>query len=386
MTLLLATLLQSAVQVDTAFPGGNAVVEAVEGDEIRLRPDLRDTAGDWFYWHVRVRGAGGRTLTFRFSKGNPVGVLGPAVSLDGGATWAWAGKEAVDGPSSFRYAVPAGADDVRFCMSIPYLEKDLRAFLERHRGSPFLKSETLCTSKKGRPIERLRAGRVDAEPLHRVLLTARHHACEMIASYVLEGILEQVLADDDDGRRLRETVEFCAIPFMDKDGVEDGDQGKNRTPRDHNRDYDGESVHPSTRALRDWAPGWADGKLKAAIDLHCPTLRGRYNETIYFVGSSDEAGWKTIESFSATLEAIQSGPLKYRAKDNLPFGQGWNTAANFRQGLSFKGWAKDLPGVRLASTLEISYANANGTIVTGDAARAFGRDMARALRRFLDGL
>ena len=383
MTLLLAALLQNGLQIDTAFPGGNAIVEAVDGDEIRLRQDLRDTAGDWFYWQFRVRGAAGRTLTFRFTKGNVIGVLGPAVSLDGGATWAWLGKEAVDG-TSFRYAFPPGSGEVRFCVSIPYLEKDLRAFLDRHRGGAFLKEETLCASKKGRPVERLRAGRLDGTPAHRVLLTARHHACEMIASYVLEGVLEQVLADDEDGRRLRETTEICAIPFVDKDGVEDGDPGKNRRPRDHNRDYDGESLHPSTRALRDWVPGWADGKLRAAIDLHCPTLRGKHNETIYFVGDSDEAGWTTLESFSQTLEKIQTGPLPYRAKDNLPFGQGWNTAQNYKQGLSFKGWAKGLPGVRLATTLEISYANAIGVAVTADYARAFGRDLARTLRRFLD--
>ena len=383
MTLLLAAFLQTGLEIDTAFPGGNAVVEAVDGDEIRLRQDLRDTAGDWFYWHVRVRGAAGRALTFRFTKGNVIGVLGPAVSLDGGATWSWLGREAVDG-QAFRYAVPAGAQEVRFCVSIPYLEKDLRAFLDRHRGSPFLKEETLCASKKGRPIERLRAGRLDGAAPHRVLLTARHHACEMIASYVLEGILEQVLAGDEDGRRLRETTEICAIPFMDKDGVEDGDPGKNRRPRDHNRDYDGESIHPSTRALREWAPGWADGRLRAAIDLHCPTLRGKYNETIYFVGGDDTDGWATLEGFSKTLEALQSGPLPYRAKDNLPFGQGWNTAKNFRQGMSFKRWAQDLPGVRLSTTLEISYANANGVAVTADGARAFGRDMARALSRWLN--
>jgi hypothetical protein len=52
--------------------------------------------------------------------------------------------------------------------------------------------------------------------------------------------------------------------------------------------------------------------------------------------------------------------------------------------MSFKRWAEDLPGISLSSTIEISYANANGTTVTAEGARRFGRDLARAIRRFLE--
>lgn len=362
--------------VDAAFPGGNIVVDKVEGDEVALHQDLRDTEGDWFYWHFRVQGAAGRTLRFRFTKGNVIGVLGPAVSVDGGESWAWLGKAAVEG-ASFRYAFAPEAKDVRFCVSIPYLEKDLVRFLGRH---PDLKVETLCESRKGRKIERLHAGRGAT----RVLLTARHHACEMIANYVLEGVLETVLSDGDDGRWFRANAEVLAIPFVDKDGVEDGDQGKNRKPRDHNRDYDGESVHPATRALREFVPKWSDGKLRLALDMHCPTLRGDHNETIYFVGSEDQKNWARVQRLSELLESVQEGPLPFRAKENIPFGTAWNTEKNFAKGMSFARWAATLPGIHAASTIEISYANANGKEVNAASARALGRDLARAMRRFLE--
>ena len=45
------------------------------------------------------------------------------------------------------------------------------------------------------------------------------------------------------------------VPFVDKDGVEEGDQGKNRAPRDHNRDYAGASMYPETGALRELGEG-----------------------------------------------------------------------------------------------------------------------------------
>ena len=111
-----------------------------------------------------------------------------------------------------------------------------------------MRAEVLCTTAKGREAERLRFGRLDGAPAQRVLLTARHHACESLASYALEGLIAEALGPSDEARRMRESVEFAAIPFVDKDGVEDGDQGKNRKPRDHNRDYDGESVHATSRS------------------------------------------------------------------------------------------------------------------------------------------
>lgn len=371
---MIALALLLLQEVDAAFPGGNIVVDRAAGDDVFLHQDVRDTEGDWFYWYFRVRGAAGRTLRFRFTKGNVIGVLGPAVSLDDGETWSWLGKAAVEG-ASFRYTFGPEAKEVRFCVSIPYLEKDLTRFLGGHPG---IKVETLCESKKGRKIERLHAG----SGRTRVLLTARHHACEMIASYSLEGILEIVDSDTPDGRWFRENAEVLAVPFVDKDGVEDGDQGKNRRPRDHNRDYDGESVHPATRALREFVPKWSDGKLRFALDMHCPTLRGEHNETVYFVGSQDAVQWARIGRLSEHLEAL--GPLAYRAKDNLPFGTAWNTEKNFAKGMSFARWAATLPGIHAASTIEISYANANGKEVNAESARALGRDLARAIRRFLE--
>ncbi len=200
----------------------------------------------------------------------------------------------------------------------------------------------------------------------------------------MEGVLETVLADNDDGYWFRRNVEILAIPFMDKDGVEEGDQGKNRIPRDHNRDYIGQSVHASVAALRTFVPNWSNGRLAAAFDLHCPYISGPHNEVIYIVGSADESMWRQQQEFGRLLETIQSGPLVYRASDNLPFGQAWNTDDNVGANKSCSRWASDLEGIRLVASFEIPYANAGGRPVTAEGARAFGRSLARALRSYLE--
>jgi hypothetical protein len=369
--------------VDANYPGGNVVVERIEGDVVHLRPDLRDTEGWWFYWSFRVRGAEGRTLTFRFSGPNPIGVRGPAVSTDRGRTWSWLGAEGVQ-DASFKYAFPAGVEEVRFSFGIPYQEQNLKEFLAQYKGSPHVAVRELCKSEHGRSVERLHVGRLDGDVQYRVLVTARHHACEAMADYVMEGLLESALADSDDGYWFRRNVEVLAVPFMDKDGVEEGDQGKNRKPRDHNRDYIGKSIHPSVAALRTFVPNWSNGRLKAALDLHCPHIRGPHNEVIYIVGSEDERMWQQQREFGRLVETVQNGPLVYRATDNLPFGKAWNTGGNTGGNMSCGQWAGGLDGIRLAASFEFPYANAGGQAVTVDGARAFGRSLAKALRSYLE--
>ena len=353
----------SSLIVDADYSGGNIIVERIEGDTVHLRPDLRDTKGWWFYWNFRVQGAQGRTLTFAFTGSNPIGVRGPAVSTDGGRSWSWLGAEAVTG-ATFVYPFSEDAGEVRFCLAMPYQEEHLEAFLAAHRDDAGLRVKELCRTTKGRAVERLHVGRLDGDPRFRVLLTARHHACEMMASYVLEGLLAAVLADTDDGYWFGRNVEILAIPFMDKDGVEEGDQGKNRQPRDHNRDYIGPSIYPSVAALRTFVPNWSNGRLVAAFDLHCPYVRGRYNEVIYIVGNADEAIWQEQCRFGRLLENVQQGPLVYRVSDNLPFGKAWNTGQNYAAGMSCGRWASGLDGIRLAASFEIPYANAGGQPVT----------------------
>ena len=362
--------------VDCGFPGGNIVVKGIEGEKVLVRQDLRDTKGWWFYWYFRVRGAAGRTLTFSFDRGPSFAALGPAVSVDGGANWSWLGKQSVTG-NAFRYTFPANAADVRFSMGMPYVRSDLQAFLKPHRRNPHLKVEMHCKTRKGRPVERIRVGRVDGKCKYRVLLTARHHACEMMASYVLEGVIAAFLGGE--GVWLRENVELLAVPLMDTDGVEDGDQGKNRKPHDHNRDYKPKSIYPAVRANREFAGTWSGGRLRVAIDLHCPYIRGGRDHHIFLVGGPSKEHWKRTLEFGQVLKSVQTGPLRYTGKHDVPQGVGWNKTAVGPCGK----WMATLPGVRVAGTIEVPYASASGQPVTAASARLFGRSLARAVGKYL---
>ena len=346
-------LMAAELQVDADFPGGNIRVEKVEGNTVFVRQELRDTPRDWFYWAFRVRGVQGQTLIFRFTGSRAFGPRGPAASHDAGKTWAWL-SDAIDG-ASFRCSFPADSQESRLAFCIPYTTQNLSRFLERHQDNPVLRVTVLCQSKQGRKVEQVSVGRLGGRCRHRVLLTARHHACEAMASYVLEGVVNSVLADDDDGRWFREHVEFCIVPLMDKDGVEAGDQGKLRRPRDHWEDYAEESRYPEVAALKSLAgKKWSDGRLTAAIDVHCPA---RLDRRLYFAGPSRQVIAEQLRAFEDVFNRLPERSVPFRRQDSMPFDTGWNTAKYYGNRQSFMQWAERLPGVQLVATMEVPYAH-----------------------------
>ncbi len=375
--------LPGGAELRAEFAGGNIICEKVKGDHITLRQDRRDTEGWWFWWHFGVRGAAGRTLTFHFADKDVIGTRGPALSNDGGQSWSWLGRQR---PAEFTYTFPGTTAEVRCAFAIPYLEADLRRFLQHHVPSTHLRLGELCRTAAGRTAECLHAGRRADAASYCLLVTARHHACESVANFILEGLLDAILAEDETGAWYRQNVDVRLVPFVDKDGVENGDQGKNRRPRDHNRDYADPSVHATVQALRALVPTWSAGRPLLALDLHCPHISGAWNEHVYFVGQDHPQQWQETTRLAQHLERHRSGPVPYAAADNLPFGKAWNTGANYSAGCSFGRWIQSLPNTRLGAGLEFPYANVKDWTVTPAGVRTFGKDLAQAVRAYCQEL
>lgn len=294
------------VTISTSFPGGNANVERNAGDSVQLAPDLR---GDnpWFYWYFEATAVQPGRVRFVFPekvvgvKNGAIGHQGPAISVDGGKSWKWMGTELVK-DNAFTYDFPKKGDAVRFAVTIPYVKSDLDAFLKQHDENPHLKASILTKSRGGREVELLRIG-TPGPGKEAVLLTARHHASETIASYVLEGMLDEAASDTPEGKDFRKRFVLYAVPFVDKDGVECGDQGKNRKPHDHNRDYGEQSLYPEVQAIKKLH---ADCAFRYALDLHCPMLLLEDHQVLHFVGSKSTPT-SNHANVSVFAERIKSG-------------------------------------------------------------------------------
>lgn len=224
----------------------------------------------WFWWMKHVSGAAGRTLAFPFPGDfdHPhkycVGPKGPAVSFDRGRTWRYLFPAGHEDHNAFSYAFGADEDDALFAFSIPYGLSDW----------PF-PTKTLRLSREGRPVPYLHFGNL-SDPKVRFHFTARHHACETTASFVLEGLTGALLTN----AWVQANAEVYVLPFMDVDGVAKLEQGKGRLPHDHNRDYTPPVLlYPETRAFIDLFQTAEERPVpKYLIDFHDPLAGGSYHD------------------------------------------------------------------------------------------------------------
>ena len=374
-----AAELQLSVRHD--FPGGNVLVQENRGARVQVAPDLRG-GKPWFYWHFEATANQPGRATFAFP-GSLIGVRGPAVSYDSGTTWQWHGTEQVEyGVETIGGAKPGREDrfhydftpehlTARFCVAMPYLQQHLDAFLQRNAGNTKLTPQTLCRSQHGRLVELLQIGTSgpDKTPL---LFTARHHACESMASYLLEGIMQAALDDSRLGVEFRRRHVLYVVPIVDKDGVEAGDQGKWRSPHDHNRDYGNEPLYPEVRAIQELAQ---TQQSRHTIDVHCPALKGDVHEVFYFDGLAlphindnvnELIGWLREER-----PPVTNAPLNFMKP------QKGEVALS---GLPNSHYFATRPGSIFAATLEVPYAQPKAPLDVA-LARAYGEAFVAAWLR-----
>ncbi len=369
-----------AVLLSDRFPGGNIVVVSNAADVVVLAPDLRG-GKPWFYWCFDATPQQPGLVKFVFPGAPRVGVRGPAVSLDGGASWNWLGTETVhfagqpDDPpgaprqDSFAYTFTAAGKRVRFAVGIPYLNTNLQTFLASHAANPHLAQGVLTQTRLGRPVALLQIGK-PGPGVRPMLVTARHHACEAMASYVLEGFLAEALSDSPGALAFRKQHVLYAVPMMDGDGVEAGDQGKGRSPHDHNRDYGQTNIYPEVKAVQALA---RSKQVEFVMDFHCPALRGDVHEVFYFDGIRVPHIERNVDELRGWLDeelpgVFGAGPVNFmkRPPASAPI-----------NGMPCSIYFAGQPGVIFSATLECPYSQTSRRL-DADMARAYGRSLLAA--------
>ncbi len=352
------------MKIHCGFTGGNITVNEIGDDFVRVERDIRDTEGDWFYWAFCVEDAAalaGRTYTFLFPSSARVGRFGAAVSHDL-EHWNWTESGTGD---RFSYTFSPGEERVYFAHHMLYDPARFDAFCERNG----LKKEVFCASVKGRPLPAVRFGTGEEW----ILLTARHHACESTGSYVLEGAAEALI------RSLPRGFSVLAVPFVDYDGVLDGDQGKNRMPHDHNRDYTSRPIYEAVEKLIAFGK---EHDLRGTFDFHSPWHMGEQNDHVFF-SRSTEAMEPFTDSFGEIMkQKTADTQLKYSGKWDVGPNELWNDETSPNS----KNYFSRQKSVQLSVTMETPYfglEDGSGKISEEamlELGRAFGESVAEFFR------
>ena len=362
------------MQIDRNFVSGNVEVIDITGNVATVERELRDTWSerDWFYWAFHVTGAQGETVTFQFPHENRVGYWGAAVSHDL-YSWEWTGGRktwiAEDGTpyEAFTYTFGKDETEAYFCYNMLYTPARLESFCAKNN----LKIEELCISNKGRSVPYVRLG----EGEKKILLVSRHHSCESTGTYVMESVLQSLIDRPIEG------YEVICVPFVDYDGVVEGDQGKHRVPWDHNRDYpqDGtESRYTTCAALRKMAD---ENQIVYAFDFHSPKHLGGINDRVHIPHNYVEDAPR-IERFSKIFQSkLTPDTFAYDPADNWPADIGWNKSTN----PNYTRYTVSKPHNELSVILETPYFGFpdGSDVTTGETMYTFGQCFAEAIRAYM---
>lgn len=352
------------ITLDQDFRGGNLGTYRVDGSTVFVENDLRGCAGDWFYWAFRVRGAAGKTLRFDFGEKKRVGYWGAAVSRDL-RQWFWSGN--AEHLTAFTYTFGEEENEVYFCHDLYYSPERFSDFSKRQA----LQMETFCRTEKGRDLPAVRLG----SGKRYIFLASRHHCCESTGTYLLEGALEAL------NGHLPDPYTVLVLPFVDYDGVMEGDQGKNRPPHDHNRDYIGQPIYSVCREIMRFADSHT---VCAAIDLHSPhhcaltsAGPGPYCDHVFMLRKNPVLRPSQMLFSEYLIRESQSHPeaLQYTGTYDFEYNTLWN-AANLP---TFSAYFSNRPETRLAFCLETTYYGTADNQVTQESLTALGRCLGRSL-------
>jgi murein tripeptide amidase MpaA len=234
-----------SIQINAAFDSGNIRLVAIEGDRIDLEI-AADHLSDFYQWfHFRVSGAKGRTLTFRIlNAGGAAYAFGwPGYK----ARWssdreAWRTTETsyADGVLSFTKAIDT--DLLWFAYFAPYSMERHHNLVSRIALRPGVQHRQLGETLDGQPIDVLTLG---TGPKN-VWLYARQHPGESMAEWWAEGALE-MLSDPDNAiaRTLRDKATFHIVPNMNPDGSRRGHLRTNAAGVNLNREWHAPSLEKS---------------------------------------------------------------------------------------------------------------------------------------------
>ena len=343
------------ISIHGNFIGGNISIKEISGDTVVLENQLRDTEGDWFYWAFCVEGAQGRTLTFKMQQ-TRLGYWGPAVSHDL-ASWHW--LDSCEG-NSFTYSFGKDEKKVYFAHHMLYHPNRFYSLCDSLK----LNVSELCKSRKGRSVPCLHLGNGTKS----IIFTSRHHACESTGNYVLEGIIKELVQNPIEDTRI------LIVPFVDLDGVVDGDQGKSRIPHDHNRDYIEAPIYPEVQSICSHMSAYG---CNYGFDLHSPWHKGGVNDKIFVVRNLKEKE-ADFDKFASVFESeISEKSMKYFKKDDYPACTNWNQPSS-----SFGYTTNSRPDCRLAFTLESTYFGTQDNKVSQERLVELGKCFARAVKKF----
>ena len=382
---------KAQLKVRPAAVSGNGVVLAVRREPgqwvVEFMSEPRNSP-ERLWFNLECTGAGGSKVRFVWlnahlclgiGSAEAMGNVRPVVRLDKG-DWQRVNEVQVHdralGGHFLSFTTPTHCRRVQAAFCYPYGTDDLKATLKRTRG--FWDVEAIGPTGKGRELLRLHAAADKRRPGRPgVYIVARQHSGEVPGSWVLDGILGAVAAENRSGRLRR--IEWWAVPFVDLDGAVEGNYGKDCFPIDFNRAWADMPMRPEVGAIQQDMRYFADGRTRRLVlDLHGP---GGGETRVYMMHPRRNRPKAQREAAQSLQECI-CAQIPEQPPERLGVIPDYGIRWDLRHNLS--SWAWDGLNRTLAVTIETAYQPMNdGEWSDRDDYQEIGRRIAQAATAWL---
>lgn len=229
--------------------------------------------------HFVLHARPGASLTLEFRNldnvynGQPGSVAGELKTVaisDDGKAWRTVPTDSLPG-NRVQLRVTMTGPRLYVARMEPYRLSDLDRLLDTIRSSRLVRIEPIGQTAAGRQLEIVRIG--DPAAPHRVFLRARAHPWEAGSNWVMQGLVERLIANDEEVRRFLHVYNVSVLPMANKDGVARGGTRFNLRGMDLNRNWDKPAdpeLSPENAALERWLEREiaAGRKPHLALELH----------------------------------------------------------------------------------------------------------------------
>jgi len=373
------------MHVSSGFDSGNIIVRSAgsEGEvELEIRPDAGEDHFQWF--HFRVTGAAGRSLALKITNASRVSY--PEGWENYNACASYDRQEWFRVPTHYEGGVltidhTPELDSVYYAYFAPYSLERHADLVAEVAGIEGVSYERLGATVDGRDIDLLRIG--EPSPQRKSCwIIARQHPGESMAEWLIEGLLDRLLDDEDAiGRWLRERATFYIVPNMNPDGSFRGHLRNNAAGANLNREWESPSTERSPEVYYVREAMQASG-VDFFLDVHGDEALP-YN---FISGAEGIPSWN--KDAAARQKLFMDALLQVSPDFQTVHGYGIDAPGEANMTMA-SNWVGETFGC-LSMTLEMPFKDTADTPHprgwNPERSRLFGRAQLDALRAAFDGL
>ncbi|WP_375206140.1 M14 family metallopeptidase [Hyphococcus sp.] len=303
--------------ITSDFDSGNIVCKSAEDPsniELEIKPDGKAAFFQWFFYCVE--GGEGQNLVMRLTNADGASYQGGwkdyhAVASYDQEEWFRVASTSFDGRElTIRHAPEK--DKVWYAYFAPYPTSRYRTYIENIKASSVLKDAVLGETLDGQEIHYFQAGSGPRQ----MWVIARQHPGETMGSWWMEGFIERLTDDTDEGAKaLLEKATLHIVPCMNLDGVKRGHLRTNAAGKDLNRAWRNTTMEesPEVYLVRE---KMRETGVDFFLDVHGDeAIPNNFLDNAFGIPSWDERHEKLFATYSSRLLDISKD---FQTKQGYP--------------------------------------------------------------------